>query len=174
MLYAMLCDLLTERTVVLSQKNNTLTYLLTCAFHSSWCSDRIAGFGIALTKHCNLCSDLSFYAVLPFCCYGKQLDFMIKNTRFIQKTPDNKSKLTHSENTLTLRCIAKHKHCATHCKPETKEIGDSSNACVCLYRSVKLLTDDHKDFAAVQLQRYYIALRNLRYLIGRFFSKCVI
>jgi len=31
MLYAMLCDLLTVRTVVLSQKNNTLTYLLTWA-----------------------------------------------------------------------------------------------------------------------------------------------
>jgi len=29
MLYAMLYDLLTVRTVVLSQKNNTLTYLLT-------------------------------------------------------------------------------------------------------------------------------------------------
>jgi len=28
MQYAMLCDLLTVRTVVLSQKNNTLTYLL--------------------------------------------------------------------------------------------------------------------------------------------------
>jgi len=28
------------------------------------------------------------------------------------------------------------------CKPETKKTGDSSNACVCLYRSLKLLTDD--------------------------------
>jgi len=29
-----------------------------------------------------------------------------------------------------------------YCKPETKETGDSSNACICLYRSLKLLTDD--------------------------------
>jgi len=89
------------------------------------------------------------------------LYFMIKNSRFTQKTPDNKSKLAHSENTLKLRCNAKHRHCATHCKPETKKIGGSSNACVCLCRSMKLLTDDHKDFAAGQLQTYYIALRNL-------------
>jgi len=30
----------------------------------------------------------------------------------------------------------------THWKPETKKTADSSNAGVCLYRSVKLLTDD--------------------------------
>jgi len=36
MLYAMLCDILTVRTVVLSQKNNTLGYLLTYELrHSS-------------------------------------------------------------------------------------------------------------------------------------------
>jgi len=33
------------------------------------------------------------------------------------------------------------------CKPGTKKTGDSRNACVCSYRSVKLLTDDHSDFA---------------------------
>jgi len=97
---------------------------------------------------------------------------MIKNTRFTQKTPDNKSKLTHSENTLKLRCNAKHRHCATHCKPETKKIGDSSNACVCLYRSVKLPTDDYKEFAAVQVQTYYIALRNLRFNYVDFLANC--
>jgi len=30
----------------------------------------------------------------------------------------------------------------THWKPYTKKTGDSRNACVCLYRSLKLLTDD--------------------------------
>jgi len=30
-----------------------------------------------------------------------------------------------------------------------RQTGDSSNACVCLYRSLKLLTDDHSEFAAV-------------------------
>jgi len=31
----------------------------------------------------------------------------------------------------------------THCKPEAKKTGDSSNACcVCLYRSLKRLTND--------------------------------
>ena len=32
-------------------------------------------------------------------------------------------------------------HCATHCKPKTKKTEDSSSACVCLYRSLKLFTD---------------------------------
>jgi len=27
-------------------------------------------------------------------------------------------------------------------------MGDSSNACVCLYKSLKLATDDHSDFVA--------------------------
>jgi len=33
-----------------------------------------------------------------------------------------------------LQC--KWRHCTTHCKPETKKMGDSSNSCVCLYRSL--------------------------------------
>ena len=65
-----------------------------------------------------------------------------KNTRFTKKTLDYKSKLKHSENGQKMCCNANHRHCATHCKPETKKTGDSSNACVCLYRSLKLLTDD--------------------------------
>jgi len=42
---------------------------------------------------------LSFYqaSVLPLSCYGKVLDFMIKNTRFTKKTLDYKSKHTHSQ-----------------------------------------------------------------------------
>jgi len=42
-----------------------------------------------------------------------------------KKTPDYKSKLTHSENAQKTRCNANHRHCATHCKPETKKAGDS-------------------------------------------------
>jgi len=64
---------------------------------------------------------------------------MIKNTRFPKK--DYKSKLTHSENAQKMCCETNHRDCATHCKPETKKMGDSSNVCVCLYRSLKLLTD---------------------------------
>jgi len=30
------------------------------------------------------------------------------------------------------------RHRATHCKPEIKKTGDSSNSCVCLYKSLKL------------------------------------
>ena len=67
---------------------------------------------------------------------------MINNTIFTKKTRDYKSKLTHSENGQKMRCNANHRHCATHCKPEVKKTGDSSNACVCLYRSRKLLTED--------------------------------
>jgi len=66
-----------------------------------------------------------------------------------KKTLDYKSKLAHSENARNMRCNANHRHCATHCKPETKNTEDSSNSCVCLYRSLKLLTEDHSDFAAV-------------------------
>jgi len=47
------------------------------------------------------------------------------------------------------KCVAMQRHGATHCKPETKKTGDSSNACICLYRSLKLLTDDHSDIVAV-------------------------
>jgi len=79
--------------------------------------------------------------VLPLCCYRKGVDFMVKNTRFI-KTLHYKSKLTHSENAQKMHCNANHRHCATHWKQETKKTGDSSNACVCLYRSLKLLTDN--------------------------------
>jgi len=60
----------------------------------------------------------------------------------IKKTLDYKSKPTHSENAQEMRCNANHRHCATHCKPETKKTGDSSNACGCLHRTLKLVTDD--------------------------------
>jgi len=37
-----------------------------------------------------------------------------------------------------IRCTANHRHDgATHWKPETKKTVDSSNACVCLYKSKK-------------------------------------
>jgi len=65
-----------------------------------------------------------------------------KNTKLTKKALEYKSKLTHSENAQTIRCNDNHGHCTTHCKPEIKKTGDSSNACVCLYRSLKLLTDD--------------------------------
>jgi len=76
---------------------------------------------------------------------------MIKNTRFTKKTLDYKSKLTHSENVQKMCCNPNHRHCdcATRYKLEAKETGDSSNICVCLYRSLKLLTDDQ-----VTLQRF--------------------
>jgi len=41
-----------------------------------------------------------------------------------------------------MRDNANHRRYATHYKPETKKTGDSSNNCVCLHRSLKLLTDD--------------------------------
>jgi len=44
------------------------------------------------------------------------------------------------------------RHCATPCKPETKKTGDSSNTCVGLHRSLKPLTDKHRDFVAVNLE----------------------
>jgi len=87
-------------------------------------------------------SQVGFQPVLPLCSYGKVLDFTMKNTR-LHRQP------THSENAQKMLCNANHKHCASHCKPETKKTGDSSNVCVCLYRSLKRLTDDHSGFAAV-------------------------
>jgi len=47
-------------------------------------------------------------SVLPLCCYGKVLDFMIKKTLHSQKTLDHKTKLTHSENAKKIRCNANH------------------------------------------------------------------
>jgi len=38
----------------------------------------------------------------------------------IKKTPDYKSKLTHSGNAQKMRFNVNYRHCATHCKPETK------------------------------------------------------
>jgi len=67
----------------------------------------------------------------------------------IEKTLDYKIKLTHSENAQKMHCNANRRHCATHCKPETKKTGDSSNAGVSLYTSLKLSIDDHSDFAAI-------------------------
>ena len=67
-------------------------------------------------------------------------------------------------------CNVNHRHCATQFQPETKKIGDISNACVSLYRSLKLLSVVQITFTAVQLKPYYTVLCNLD-LIGRIFSK---
>jgi len=112
---------------------------------------------------------------------------MIKNTNFTQKTLDYKyvtdltdckkisvvlknkqvldetGKLTHNENGQKMPLQCKQRHCATHCKPETKKRRDSSNACVCLYRLLKLLTDDHSDLVTVKLKNEYMPLCNLQY-----------
>jgi len=54
-----------------------------------------------------------------------------KSTRFHdKKTLDHKSKLTHRDNAQKMRCNANHRHCTTHCKPDTNENGrylDGSN-----------------------------------------------
>jgi len=39
--------------------------------------------------------------------------------------------LTHSENAQKMRCNANHRHCPTHCKPETKTTGAATLVCVC-------------------------------------------
>jgi len=60
---------------------------------------------------------------------------MIKNTRFTKNT--RLQKQTYAQlNAHKMGCNANHRHCATHCKPETKKTGDRSNGCVCLYRSL--------------------------------------
>jgi len=59
-----------------------------------------------------------------------------------RKTLDYKNKLTLSE--MPRKCVAMPTIdiVQTHWKPETKKMGDSSNAGVCLYRSLKVFTDD--------------------------------
>jgi len=57
-----------------------------------------------------------------------------------------------------MRFKANHRHCTTHCKPETKKTGDSSNICVCLYRPLKLLTDDQVASQQSQIKTYYITV----------------
>jgi len=69
----------------------------------------------------------------------KSTRFHVKKYWIHKKTLDYKSKLTHSENAQKMRCYANHRHCATHCKPETRKTRDSSNACVCLCRWLKVL-----------------------------------
>jgi len=75
--------------------------------------------------------------VLPLCCYGKvQVSW--------QKTLDSQKKHEITKSNLHTvkmprKCVAVstiHRPCATHCKPETKQTGDCSNACACLYRSL--------------------------------------
>jgi len=58
-----------------------------------------------------------------------------------------KCKLPHNETGQKIRCKAN--NCATRCKPEAKKPEDSRNTCVCFYRSLKILPDDHSDFVAV-------------------------
>ena len=70
-------------------------------------------------------SSLQFTSVLPLCCYGKVLHFMMK-----------KKQITKANlHTVKMRCNAKHRCRATHCKPETNKTGDSSNASVCTDRA---------------------------------------
>jgi len=59
----------------------------------------------------------------------------------IKKTLDYKSKLTHSENAQKMRWNARHRHCATHCKPEIKKTGDEQKPLCLMYRSLKFLID---------------------------------
>jgi len=62
----------------------------------------------------------------------------------------DRKRQSYNENGQKMSCNAnKNIACTIHCKQETKKTGDNSNACVCLYRSLKLLTDDHSDFVAV-------------------------
>ena len=96
----------------------------------------------------------SIRTVLPLCCYGKVLDFMIKNTRLTQKTLNYKIKLTHIENAQKIHCNATIDIVQLICKPEAKKTGDSSTP-VFAYRSLKLLTDDHSDFVVVELRTDY-------------------
>ena len=68
--------------------------------------------------------------VLPLCCYGKVLDFMIK------KTLDYKSKLTHTGNAQKLCCNANHRYCSTHGKPETMKENRRQAQRLCLFVQV--------------------------------------
>jgi len=56
-------------------------------------------------------------------------------------------KLTQNENGQKIRCDA-NKDIAQLTVNQRQTTRDSSNACVCFYRSLKLLTDDHCDFVA--------------------------
>jgi len=96
----------------------------------------------------------SIRTVLPLCCYGKVLDFMIKNTRLTQKTLNYKIKLTHIENAQKIHCNATIDIVQLICKPEAKKTGDSSTP-VFAYRSLKLLTDDQVTSQLVAAQNIY-------------------
>ena len=72
-----------------------------------------------------------------------------ESTRFYdEKTLDSqKSTRLHKQTSTQRKCPENalqttHRRCAIHWKSEKKKKGYSSNACICLYRSLKLLTDD--------------------------------
>jgi len=75
---------------------------------------------------------------------------MIKNTSFTKKHYYCLySRLCTKANLHTVKMPRKYFAMTTidivllaHCKPETRKTGDSSNSCVCLYRSLELSTDD--------------------------------
>ena len=56
------------------------------------------------------------------------------------------------------------------CKPEAKKTGDNSNACVCLYKSLKLSTDDQVTSKRSQLKTYYIVLYDSRFNLVEFLA----
>jgi len=65
------------------------------------------------------------------------------------------------ENGQKMRCNA-NKDIAQLIVNQRKKMRASSNTCVCLYGSLKLLTDDHSDLVAVKLKTDHMLLRNLR------------
>jgi len=71
----------------------------------------------------------------------KSTRFNDKNIRFTKKILDYKIKLTHSENTEKTHCNANHRRCTTHCKPETKKTGDSSNSLVAVLFRIRIFEE---------------------------------
>jgi len=116
---------------------------------SSFLTRHIDSLSLALRKYyCGYHSGLhEFFSILLAASAAtlflrKSSTFHDKKHQIHKKTLDYKSKLTHSEHAQKRRCNGNHRPCATYCKLETKNTGDSSNACGCLHRSLKLLTDD--------------------------------
>ena len=88
---------------------------------------------------------------------------MMKKRQILKKILDYKIKLTIVK--MPKKCVAMPTIDVVQviCKPEAKKTGDSSNACVCLFRSLKLSTDDQVTSKRSQLKTYYIVLCNLRF-----------
>jgi len=94
--------------------------------------------------------------VVPLCCYEKSTKFhdekqkiYKENTRLQMRDTFFRLQENWCCEMVTNMCCNPNKLIAAAQIIVNQKTGDRRNACVCLYRSLKLLTDDHSDLVAI-------------------------